>query len=32
MEQASKKAALTPPQQHGKEQRERIAELYSKHA
>ena len=32
MEQASKKAALTPHQQHGKEQRERIAELYSKHA
>ena len=32
MEQASKKTALTPHQQHGKEQRERIAELYSKHA
>lgn len=32
MEQASRKIALTAQQKHGETQRERIAELYSKHA
>ena len=32
MEQASGKSALTAQQEHGKEQRERIATLYAKYA
>ena len=32
MEQASGKSALTARQEHGKEQRERIATLYAKYA